>query len=163
MERKPLRWLPQGALVYDLRCSITSARTPQVGRPIDRGGTLFTHETRCYLSDKAFNPERLREGLPMAITSMTRIKSDNIEEVIKVGKQAKQIVEKHGAEFFRMSRFHTGPWIGEFLVVTRYSNWEAYGKAQDGMAKDPAWAKVLAATAKVGQFMGRNLTVSVDL
>ena len=45
----------------------------------------------------------------MAITSMTRIKSDNIEEVIKVGKQAKQVVEKHGAEFFRMSRFHTGP------------------------------------------------------
>ena len=99
----------------------------------------------------------------MAITSMTRIKSDNIEEVIKVGKQAKQVVEKHGAEFFRMSRFHTGPWIGEFLVVTRYSSWEAYGKAQDGMAKDPAWAKVLAATAKVGQFMGSNLTVSVDL
>jgi hypothetical protein len=79
MERKPLRWLPQGALVYDLRCSITSARTPQVGSPIDRDGALFTHETRCYLSDKAFNPERLREGLPMAITSMTRIKSDNIE------------------------------------------------------------------------------------
>src|ERR1035438_6955812 len=98
--------------------------------------------------------------LLMAITSMTRIKGDNIEEVIKVAKKAKQIVEKHGAEFFRLSRFHTGPWIGEWLVVTRYSSWEAYGKAQDGMAKDPAWAKVLADTAKIGQFMGRNLTVS---
>jgi len=92
----------------------------------------------------------------MAITSMTRIKGDNIEEVIKVAKKVKQIVEKHGAEFFRMSRFHTDPWIGEWLVVTRYSSWEAYGKAQDGMAKDPAWAKVLADTAKIGQFMGRR-------
>jgi hypothetical protein len=46
MQRKRLRWLPHGALVYDLRCSITSAR-PQVGSRIDRGGALFTHETRC--------------------------------------------------------------------------------------------------------------------
>ena len=97
------------------------------------------------------------------VTSFTRFKSDKAEEMVKNAKEAKKIVEKHGAEFLRVSRFHTGPWIGEFLVVTRYSNWEAYGKAQDGMAKDPAWAKVLAATAKVGQFMGRNLTVSVDL
>ena len=99
----------------------------------------------------------------MAITSFTRFKSDKTEEMVKAAKQAKKIVEKHGAEFFRISRFHTGPWIGEWLVVTRYSNWEVYGKAQEGMAKDPAWAKLLADTAKVGQLMGRNITVSVEL
>ena len=99
----------------------------------------------------------------MAITSFTRFKSDKTEEMVKTAKQAKKIVEKHGAEFFRMSRFHTGPWIGEWLVVTRYSNWEVYGKAQEGMAKDPAWAKLLADTAKVAQLMGRNITVIVEL
>src|SRR5713226_8375466 len=99
----------------------------------------------------------------MAITSFTRFKSDNSEEMIKAAKQAKKIVEKHGAEFFRMSRFHTGTWISEWLVVTRYTSWEAYGKAQEGMAKDPAWAKLLTHTATIAQLMGRNLTVSVEI
>jgi hypothetical protein len=99
----------------------------------------------------------------MAITSMTRFKSDKAEEMVKAAKQAKKIVEKHGAEFLRMSRFHTGPWIGEWLVVSRYPNWEAYGKAQEGMAKDPAWVKLLAHTAEIAQVMGRNITVGVDL
>jgi len=31
------------------------------------------------------------------------------------------------------------------------------------MAKDPAWAKLLADRAKVAQLMGRNITVSVEL
>ena len=99
----------------------------------------------------------------MAITSMTRFKSDNSEEMVKTARQAKAIVEKHGAEFFRVSRFHTGLWVGEWLVVTRYSSWEAYGKAQEGLAKDPDWAKLLAHTATVAQITGRNITVSVDL
>src|ERR1700687_4123166 len=99
----------------------------------------------------------------MAIASFTRFKSDKADDMVKNAKQAKKIVEKHGAEFFRLSRFHTGPWIGEWLVVTRYFNWVVYGKAQEGMAKAPAWAKLLADTAKVAQLMGRNITVSVEL
>ena len=62
-----------------------------------------------------------------------------------------------------MSRFHTGPWIGDWLVVVRYPNWEAHGKAQEAMAKDPAWAKMLANAAKIGHVMGRNITVGIDL
>jgi hypothetical protein len=99
----------------------------------------------------------------MAITSMTRFKSDKTEEMIKNAKQAKKIVEKHGAEFLRMSRFHTGLWVGEWLVVTRYSSWEVFGKAQEGLAKDPDWAKLLAHTATVAQITGRNITVGIDL
>jgi hypothetical protein len=108
---------------------------------------------------------RARQGKgvnSMAITSFTRFKGDKAEEMVKAVKQAKKIVEKHGAEFFRMSRFHTGAWIGEWLVVTRYADWEAYGKAQQGLANNPAWAKLLADTAKIANVMGRSLTVSVD-
>jgi hypothetical protein len=99
----------------------------------------------------------------MAITQMTRFKSDKAEEMIKNAKNAKTIFEKHGAEFLRLSRFHTGIWAGEWLVVTRYASWEVYGKAQEGLAKDPAFAKLLANTATIAQLMGRNITVSVDL
>jgi hypothetical protein len=99
----------------------------------------------------------------MAITQMTRFKSDKAEEMIKNAKNAKTIFEKHGAEFLRLSRFHTGIWAGEWLVVTRYASWEVYGKAQEGLAKDPAFAKLLAHTTTIAQLMGRNITVSVDL
>ena len=53
----------------------------------------------------------------MAIVQFTRFKSDKPEEMIKTAKQAKAIFEKHGAEFLRLSRFHTGMWAGEFLCL----------------------------------------------
>jgi hypothetical protein len=63
----------------------------------------------------------------MAIVQFTRFKSDKPEEMIKTAKQAKAIFEKHGAEFLRLSRFHTGMWAGDFLISTRYSSWEVTG------------------------------------
>jgi hypothetical protein len=99
----------------------------------------------------------------MAITQMTRFKSDKTEEMINNVKEAKIIFERHGAEFLRLSRFHTGIWAGEWLVVSRYANWEVYGKAQEGLAKDPAFAKLMAKMTSIGQLMGRNITVGVDL
>jgi len=99
----------------------------------------------------------------MAITQMTRFKSDKTDEMIKNAKNAKALFEKHGAEFLRVSRFHTGVWAGEWLVVTRYASWEVYGKAQEGLAKDPAYAKLMTNTASIAQLMGRNITVGIDL
>jgi uncharacterized protein (DUF1330 family) len=99
----------------------------------------------------------------MAISQFTRFKSDKAEEMVKNAKQAKTLFEKHGAEFLRISRFHTGMWAAEWLVVTRYASWEAYGKAQEGLAKDPAYAKLIANTATIAQLTGRNITVGVDL
>jgi hypothetical protein len=112
----------------------------------------------------ALDPRASREGgYSMAITSFTRFKSDKTEEMVKAAKQAKKLVEKHGAEFLRLSRFHTGSWVGEWLVVTRYSSWEVFGKAQEGLAKDPAWAKLIAHTAGIAQITGRSIAVGVDL
>ena len=53
----------------------------------------------------------------MAIVQFTRFKSDKPEEMIKTAKQAKAIFEKHGAEFLRLSRFHTGMWAGKLLSL----------------------------------------------
>ena len=43
-------------------------------------------------------------------------KSDKAEEMVKAAKQSKAIFEKHGAEFLRMSLFHTG--ISELWVFS---------------------------------------------
>jgi hypothetical protein len=99
----------------------------------------------------------------MAIVQFTRFKSDKPEEMVKTAKQAKTIFEKHGAEFLRLSRFHTGVWAGEWLVSTRYSSWEVYGKVQEAVAKDPEFAKLWAHTATFAELTGRNIAVGVDL
>ncbi len=87
----------------------------------------------------------------MAIVQFARFKTDKPEEMIKTAKQAKAIFEKHGAEFLRLSRFHTGEWAGQWLVTTRYSSWEVYGKVQEAVAKDEAFAKLWAHTTTFAQ------------
>ena len=99
----------------------------------------------------------------LAIVQFARFKSDKPEEMIKTAKQAKAIFEKHGAEFLRLSRFHTGAWAGEWLVTTRYSSWEVYGKVQEAVAKDEAFAKLWAHTTTFAQLTGRNVAVGVDI
>mgnify|MGYP003947594561 CR=1 FL=1 len=99
----------------------------------------------------------------MPIVQFTRFKTDKPEEMIKIVRQAKKIFEKHGAEFLRLSRFHTGQWAGELLVTTRYSNWEVYGKVQEAVANDPEFAQVQADGMKISQLQGRNIAVSIDL
>lgn len=99
----------------------------------------------------------------MSIVQFTRFKSDDAEQVIKNAKVAKQIFEKHGAEFLRLSRFHTGAWTGEWLVTTRYSSWEVFGKVQEAVAKDSDFAKLWSQTMQIADLAGRNIAVGIDL
>ncbi|MET4199464.1 hypothetical protein [Bradyrhizobium sp. LA6.12] len=99
----------------------------------------------------------------MPIVQFTRFKTDKVEETVQIIRQAKKIFEKHGAEFLRLSRFHTGHWAGELLVTTRYSNWEVYGKVQEAVSKDAEFAQLQADGMKIAELQGRNIAVSIDL
>ncbi|AMA59441.1 hypothetical protein [Bradyrhizobium sp. CCGE-LA001] len=99
----------------------------------------------------------------MPIVQFTRFKTDKAEEMTGIVRQAKKIFEKHGAEFLRLARFHTGPWAGELLVSTRYANWEVYGRVQEAVSKDPEFAQIQADGMKIAQLTGRNIAVSIDL
>jgi len=99
----------------------------------------------------------------MAIVQFTRFKGGDPEQMVKNARIAKKIFEKHGAEFLRLSRFHTGPFAGEWLVTTRYSNWEVFGKVQDAVAKDADFAKLWAQSMEITELTGRNIAVSIDL
>ena len=102
-------------------------------------------------------------GTTTPIVQFTRFKTDKTEEMVQILRQAKKIFEKHGAEFLRLSRFHTGPWAGELLVATRYSSWEVYGKVQEAVAKDPEFAQVQADGMKIAELQSRNIAVGIDL
>jgi len=99
----------------------------------------------------------------MSVVQFARFKGGDPEQVIKNARIAKKIFEKHGAEFLRLSRFHTGQFAGEWLVATRYANWEVYGKVQDAVAKDADFAKVWSETMKISELTGRNVAVGIDL
>ncbi|OAF10118.1 hypothetical protein AYJ54_12395 [Bradyrhizobium centrolobii] len=99
----------------------------------------------------------------MPIVQFTRFKTDKAEEMVQITRRAKTIFEKHGAEFLRLSRFHTGAWAGEWLITTRYASWEVYGKVQEAVAKDPEFAQVQADGMKIAELQGRNIVVGVDL
>jgi hypothetical protein len=99
----------------------------------------------------------------MSIVQFTRFKTDKAEEMVQIARRAKKIFEKHGAEFLRLSRFHTGAWAGEWLVTTRYSSWEAYGKVQEAVANDKEFAQLQAEGMKIVELEGRNIAVGVDL
>jgi hypothetical protein len=99
----------------------------------------------------------------MPIVQFTRFKTDKPDEMVKIVRQAKKIFERHGAEFLRLSRFHTGLWAGELLVSTRYASWEVYGKVQEAVANDPEFAQVQADGMKIAELQARNIAVSIDL
>jgi len=99
----------------------------------------------------------------MSIVQFTRFKTDKADEMIQIARRAKKIFEKHGAEFLRLSRFHTGVWAGEWLVATRYSSWEVYGKVQEAVAKDAEFIQLQAEGLKIAELQGRNIAVGIDL
>jgi hypothetical protein len=99
----------------------------------------------------------------MSITQLTRFRSNHSEEMIQAAKQAKKLFEKHGAEWLRLSRFHSGEFAGQWLASSRFSSWEAFGKAQEGLAKDPEFAKLMAHMTTFSELAGRNITVGFDL
>jgi hypothetical protein len=99
----------------------------------------------------------------MSIIQFTGFKSDNAEEMVKAAKEAKRIFEKHGAEYLRLSRFHSGPFTGQWLATSRYANWETYGKVLEAVAKDADYAKLMAHMRTFSELVGRSISVGIDL
>ena len=99
----------------------------------------------------------------MAIVQFTRFKGGKPEEMIASAKKAKVFWEKNGAEWFRMSRFHTGAMAGEWLISVRFPDWLAYGKAHEALSKDHEYQQILAGVMGKAELTGRNVAVGIDL
>jgi hypothetical protein len=99
----------------------------------------------------------------MYVTSLTRFKGGSTEEMVKAAKLAKKTFMEHGAEDFRLSRFHSGMWTGEWLVAIRFPNWSAYGNALDAVSKDAKYQKMFAQLLTVSQLTARSVVVGTDL
>ena len=99
----------------------------------------------------------------MAIVQFTRFKGGKPEEMIAAAKKAKGHWEKSGAEWFRISRFHTGEWAGQWLISARFADWTVYGKANDALTKDAEYQKLLAGVMGMAELTGRSIAVGIDI
>jgi hypothetical protein len=64
----------------------------------------------------------------MTMSAISHYRGGTIDVVAPLAKIMKAVLLKHGATY-RLSRFETGPNIGDWLVVVQYADSAAYGKA----------------------------------
>jgi hypothetical protein len=79
-----------------------------------------------------------------------------------LAKALKAAYLKHGIGY-RLSRFQTGPNVGDWFVVVQYADQTAYEKAQAAIAQDPEIQRVFAAIAKIAKRISREMVTDLDL
>ena len=96
----------------------------------------------------------------MAVTALSRWKAKR-EDFVRVGKKMKPIMERLGAEYFRVGIIHSGAHAGQMLAVSRFSDFTSYGKAMDAATKDKKYQETYAEALKIGEHKGRSIVVSM--
>jgi len=99
----------------------------------------------------------------MPVTTFARWKGGNPTEIVEAAKQARTYHIKHGAEAVRLSRYHSGPFVGEWLVVAHYRDWTTYGKAVDGMTNDAEYQALVGRVMGIAQMVDRSTLVEYSL
>jgi hypothetical protein len=102
----------------------------------------------------------------MSVVLMNRYAGGTTNEVVPLVKEWKEILEKSGAESVRLSRFFTGPFVGQWLFVVRYSDWAAYARYQDALsalAGNAKFKELQERGQNMQQLMERIITVEIDI
>ena len=61
------------------------------------------------------------------------------------------------------NRVHAGPYTGAVVAVVTYADWEAFGKAQQALAKDSEYQTLMAQAATTAELISRRISVGLDL
>ena len=102
----------------------------------------------------------------MSVVVMNRYIGGTPDEVVPIVREWKDVMVKNGAESVRLSRFFTGPFVGQWLFVVRYSDWTAYARwqdAQSALAEDTRFKELLERTLKIHQVTERTIAVEIDI
>ena len=91
----------------------------------------------------------------MTVTLMNRF-SGNADVIEKVWRIHRPIIQKSGATQAELSRIHTGPHTGQFLVLVQCSDWEGHGKMVTALAGDVAFKKAQATLDKSAKLEERT-------
>lgn len=102
-------------------------------------------------------------GRTMPVMGFTRWKGGDAASMRKDATVAKAHMTKAGALSVELHRFHSGAFIGDWLIVARYANWEAYGKAQDALAADAKYQALVARVMEKAEVVGRSMLVEQEI
>lgn len=95
----------------------------------------------------------------MTISAVSHYRGGTIEEVIPLAKALKVAYLKHGIGY-RLSRFQTGPNVGDWFVVLQYDDEE---KAHAAITRDPEIQRIFAEIAKIAKRISRETVIDLDL
>jgi len=97
----------------------------------------------------------------MTISAVSHYRGGTIDVVTPIAKALKAAYLKHGVAY-RLSRFETGPNVGDWLVITTCDK-AAYEEASAAIAKDPEIQRIFAEIAKIAKRISREMVVDLDL
>jgi hypothetical protein len=102
------------------------------------------------------------KGKNMTMSAISHYRGGTIDEVAPLAKTLKAYYLKHGVAY-RLSRFQTGPNVGDWFVVVQYADQTAYEKAQAAIAQDPECQQTFAEIAKFAKRISREMVIDLDL
>jgi hypothetical protein len=97
----------------------------------------------------------------MTVSSISHYRGGTIDVVAPVAKKLKAAYLKHGIAY-RLSRFETGPNVGDWLVVVQYDQ-TAHEKLQAAIAQDPGCQQAFAEIAKFAKRISQEMVIDLDL
>jgi hypothetical protein len=98
----------------------------------------------------------------MKVSAISHYRGGTIDVVAPLARKLKAAYLKHGIAY-RLSRFETGPNVGDWFVVVQYADQAAYETAQAAVAQDPECQQAFAEIAKFATRISRELVIDLDL
>jgi len=122
-----------------------------------RGQTFTPMERRIHSSEPG-------GGIDMTVTVVARWTTPDEAAAAATTKRARAFWKKHGVQDVRLSRIHTGPHTGQFVVEMMYADMSAFAAVQAAGNSDPEFQKIIAEIRQDGSLIQeREILIGMDL
>ena len=98
----------------------------------------------------------------MTVSAISHYRGGTIESVAPVAKRLKAAYLKHGVAY-SLSRFQTGPNVGDWFVVVQYADEAAYQKALAAIAQDAECQQAFEEIATFAKRISREMVIDLDI
>jgi len=98
----------------------------------------------------------------MTVSAVSHYRGGTIDVVTPLAKTLKAVYLKYGVGY-RLSRFETGPNVGDWFVIVQYADHAAYENAQTAIAQDAECQRAFAEIAEFAKRISRELVIDLDL
>jgi hypothetical protein len=98
----------------------------------------------------------------MTLSAVSHYRGGTLEDVAPASATLKAAYARYGIGY-QLSRFETGPNAGDWLVIVRYANEQAYAQAQTAIAQDAACQQAFVDIARYAVRVSRELVTDIDL